>query len=281
MTTQVQPQDKTVTANGLKLHYLDWGTAGKPAMLLLHGLMSEAHCWDNVAPDLCRDYHVLALNQRGRGGSDWAPGGDYSIDAYSADLEGFAKALGLGPIILVGHSMGGRNAMAYVARNPMAVSKLVIVDIGPEIADSYMDRIAQLIDSIPTEFDSFDDVVKWQAQQALFASLSESGHRKRLKHSVKELPSGKLIWANDPEIRNQRRQRGATARDIWAEVPNITGPTLIMRGVDSIPLPRDMALRMEQEIPNARLVEIQRAAHMIYDENPEDFFLELHKFLAE
>ena len=280
MATQIQPQDKAVTANGLNLHYIDWGTAGKPTMVLLHGLMSEAHCWDDVAPVLRQDYHVLALDQRGRGGSDWSPDGDYSIDAYVADLAAFANALDLGHFILVGHSMGGRNAMAFTARYANMVTKLVIVDIGPVIPDSYMERIAVLLDASPEEFDSFDDVVKWQAQQSLFATLSESDIRRRLTHSVKELPNGKVVWSNDPVIRDQRRQRGVTAQDIWSEMGNIVIPTLIMRGVDSIPFPREMAQQMVQVIPNGELGEIQRAAHMIYDENPDDFFKALRDFLG-
>ena len=67
MTTRVKPQDMTVEANGLKLHYLDWGTAGKTPLVMLHGLRGHAHSWDDVSAALCSDYHVLALDQRGRG----------------------------------------------------------------------------------------------------------------------------------------------------------------------------------------------------------------------
>lgn len=108
MTTQVQPQDKTVFANGLNLHYLDWGTVGKPAMVLLHGLRGHAHSWDDFSGAVCQQYHVLALDQRGRGLSDWAKDGDYSTGAYVADLAAFCDALGLDSPVLVGHSMGGK-----------------------------------------------------------------------------------------------------------------------------------------------------------------------------
>ena len=78
MTTQVKPQSKTVSANGHTLHYLDWGNVGKPVALLVHGLRGHAHSWDDVSAALCDDFHVLALDQRGRGDSDWAKDGDYT-----------------------------------------------------------------------------------------------------------------------------------------------------------------------------------------------------------
>ena len=67
MTTQVQPKSRTVTANGINLHYLDWGREGAPPLVLLHGLRGHAHVWEDVAESLCDDYHVYALDQRGRG----------------------------------------------------------------------------------------------------------------------------------------------------------------------------------------------------------------------
>ena len=100
MALQVQPQDKTVTANGLKLHYLDWGTVGNPPMVLLHGLRGHAHAWDDFSAAMCEDYHVLALDQRGRGDSDWARDGVYITEAYVTDLLGFSTALGLDAFLL-------------------------------------------------------------------------------------------------------------------------------------------------------------------------------------
>src|SRR5437867_12468358 len=86
MALQVQPQDKTVMANGLKLHYLDWGSPDNPPMVLLHGLRGHAHSWDDFSAALCEDYHILALDQRGRGDSEWAKDGVYTTAAYVADL---------------------------------------------------------------------------------------------------------------------------------------------------------------------------------------------------
>src|SRR6266480_3897700 len=80
------PADGTTTLNGLRFHFLDWGTRGEPPVLLLHGGAQTAHSWDEVAPDLARDHHVLALDQRGHGDTDWAPEGRYRRDDFVADI---------------------------------------------------------------------------------------------------------------------------------------------------------------------------------------------------
>ena len=66
--------DKFSTVNGLRLHYLDWENPGAPTIVMLHGLRSYAHVWDGVARPLADGYRILALDQRGRGDSDWDPG---------------------------------------------------------------------------------------------------------------------------------------------------------------------------------------------------------------
>jgi len=203
MATSVQPKDKTVNVNGINLHYLDWGNEGKPRVLLLHGLRGHCHSWDDVSAEFCRDYHVLALDQRGRGESDWAPGGDYSSQSFVADLEGFCQALGLDSFILVGHSMGGRNGMAFAGRNAEKLQKFVIVDIGPDLDPKGSGRITQELIDVPEEFDSFEEVVTYQNKQNRFCS--EPVLRRRLTYATKELPNGKVGWRYDLQIREQRR----------------------------------------------------------------------------
>jgi hypothetical protein len=76
-----------VSTGGLKLHYLDWGTRGKRPLLLLHGGMQTAHSWDLTAVAMRRDRHVVAMDLRGHGDSDWSDDGDYSYATHGADIE--------------------------------------------------------------------------------------------------------------------------------------------------------------------------------------------------
>ena len=270
MTTQVQTQDKTVTVNGLNLHYLDWGTAGRPTMVLLHGLRGHAHSWDDVAEAIRPDYHVLALDQRGRGNSDWAKDSDYSTGAYVADLAAFADALNLDTFVLAGHSMGGRNSMAFAAKYPDRLQKLIIVDIGPVVDPRGATRIKEEINAVPETFDSFEAVVEYMSKQNRFAS--DAVLRRRLQYATTTLPDGKVGWRFDVAIREQSRQgTGAPSLDLWPELPKITCPTLIVRGTETDLLTLDVAQKMVETMPDATVVEIERAGHMGFEDKPADF----------
>ena len=279
MATSVQPKDKTVSVNGINLHYLDWGNEDKPKVLLLHGLRGHCHSWDDVSAEFCKDYHILALDQRGRGDSDWAPGGDYSSQSFVADLEGFCEAVGFDKFTLIGHSMGGRNSMAFAGNNADKLENLVIVDIGPDLDPKGSGRITQELINVPEEFDSFEDVYAYQSKQNRFCS--EPVLRRRLTYATKELPNGKLGWRYDLEIREQRRNNtGPKQPDLWVNLPGIECPVLIVRGSETDTLALETAEKMVEVLPVGRLVHVEKAAHMVFEDNPEGFIQALHEFLG-
>lgn len=280
MTTRIKPQDKTVNANGINIHYLDWGNPGKPNLVMIHGLRGHAHSWDDVSAAVCQDYHVLALDQRGRGETDWAKDGDYSTDAYVADLDAFCRALGMDRFILMGHSMGGRNSMTFAGKYPNKLEKLIIVDMGPEADPRGGRRITQEIIDVPEEFDSFEAVVEYMGKQSRFAS--DAVMRRRLQYATRELPGGKIGWRYDLAIREARRQGVSTPQaDLWPVLAQIPCPTLVVRGMETDLLPLEVAQRMVRELPQGQLVEIPKAGHMVFEDNPEDFITAVRKFLVK
>lgn len=279
MTTQVQPKSRTVTANGINLHYLDWGTEGQPPLVLLHGLRGHANVWADVAESLCADYHVYALDQRGRGDTDHAPGGDYSTEAFVADLLGFVDAIGLDKFVLFGHSMGGRNSMAFAGAHPERLERLCIVDIGPRIEATGGNRITEELRAIPPHFDTFEDALAHVQTGNRFAS--ESVMRRRLTGQTQQLPDGKLGWKFDPAIREQRiNGTAAPAADLWPALENITCPTLIVRGTETDLLTQETADRMVDTLAQGSMVNIERAGHMVFEDNPSDFIAAVKSWLA-
>ena len=278
MTTQVQPRDATVTTNGLNLHYLDWGNEGKTIVVLLHGLRGHGHSWDDFSAAICQDYQVLALDQRGRGETDWAKDGDYTTPAFVADLAGFCDAVGLDSFILVGHSMGGRNSMLFASQYPEKLKQLVLVDVGPDLDPRGSNRIAQEVINVPEEFDTFEDLFQYMNKQNRFAP--ERVMRRRLQYASKELPNGKFGWRYDREIRESRRRGDVTPTlDLWPALPKITCPTLIVRGTETDLLTPETAQRMVDTLPNGKLVEVEKAGHMVFEDNPEGFFDAVRPFL--
>ena len=280
MTTQVQPSSKTITANGINIHYLEWGAEGAPPLVLLHGLRGHARVWEDVAEALCGDYHVYALDQRGRGDTDHAPGGDYSTDAFVADLVGFLNAIGLDKFILFGHSMGGRNSMAFAGQYPERLERLCIVDIGPRIEPAGGNRITEELRNLPPQFDNFENALAHVQTGNRFAS--EAVMRRRLGGQTYETADGKISWKFDMVIREQRiNGTAAPAADLWPSLERITCPTLVVRGTETDLLTEETARQMIDTLAQGTLVEIQRAGHMVFEDNPADFIAAVKGWLAD
>src|ERR1700748_2952052 len=92
------------TSDGLRLNCLDYGGAGLPPLLFLHGGSAHAHWWDFVAPAFTDSFHVMALDQRGHGDSPWLREWAYGTRHYIADVSRIITEWKFGPPILVGHS---------------------------------------------------------------------------------------------------------------------------------------------------------------------------------
>src|SRR5687767_3906093 len=142
-----QPADRFVTVNGLRIHYVDWGSAEKPPLVLIHGLDRVARTFDHVAPHFTSRFRVIAIDMRGHGDSDWDPQARYVVEDHVTDLEGLVQQLGLRNITLWGNSTGGRVVQVFAGKHPELVSRVISEDVGPErpqqISDSYARRVKQ------------------------------------------------------------------------------------------------------------------------------------------
>lgn len=126
------PTSHSYISQRLKLHYVDWGNADAPPLLLVHGGRDHCRNWDWVAEKLRDRYHVIAPDLRGHGDSAWSPDGNYDMDAFVYDLAQLIHQLDLSPVTIVSHSMGGNVALRYTGLYPDTVSKLVAIEgLGP------------------------------------------------------------------------------------------------------------------------------------------------------
>src|SRR3982751_2832409 len=151
------PVDREVTVNGLKIHYLDWGSPEKPPLILLHGIARTAHTFDHVAPHFTASYHVLAIDMRGHGDSAWDPQGSYVVEDYVKDIAALIAQLKLRDIILWGNSTGGRVAQMIAGQSPDLVRAVIVEDVGPErpreVSNRRADRMAKEADGWATADD--------------------------------------------------------------------------------------------------------------------------------
>lgn len=266
-----------LSVGGVRLHYVDWGSAGAPPLLFLHGLSSHAHTFDPFAPLFLPRFHLLALDQRGHGESDWSPEG-YDGERFVADLEAFVEALGLNRLTLIGHSMGARNAWNFAARRPERMERLVLVDLGPEIERQGMERMRS--SPAPESFASRDEAFRFMRQAN--PRPSDDMLILRLLHNLKRGPDGRWVWRYDPALRDpQRARRAATdGEEAWAALARIPCPTLVVRGAESDLLSQEVAERMALVLPQGRLVVIPGAGHTVPADRPREFAAALAEFLG-
>jgi len=277
-TTKMMPKDAYLDIKGLRLHYLDWGKSGKQPMMLLHGFMAHAHAWDEFVSGFRDRYHIIALDQRGHGDSQWSEDEAYSLDDHFSDIAYFIEVLDLKGFILVGHSMGGRNALFYTACHPQNVQKLVLVDARPADNVKASARLKHDLLHLPLQAGSLDEIA--QAIRTLYPSLSIDICHDLASHGYKEeVLGGPFVPKYDARMGFHSDQMGCITEDLWPFMKNVACPTLIVRGEESPFLSREDAQKMSVIIPKAEWVEIAQATHMPVQENPVVFKRVISDFL--
>lgn len=275
-----EPRQDRVAVGGVELAWCEWGSPAAPPVVLLHGITGDARTWDVLAETLAPSHRVLALDQRGHGDSAPAPDGDYGVATMARDLAGFVEALGLARFALVGLSMGGRVALAYAGEHGPRVARLVVVDIGPDIAPAGLQRVRGMMAGAPERLTSIEEAVQYI--KAANPRYDESALRERVHHGLRPLPDGGFTWKYDRALREM--MRSGTGRrdtvDLWAALPRIDCPTLLVRGAESDILSPDIAERMVDALPAGRLVEVAEAGHTVPGDQPLAFARLVREFLS-
>jgi esterase len=264
--------DRYVTVNGLRLHYLEWGVATKPAMILLHGIARHAHTFDHIADDFARDYHVLAVDMRGHGDSGWSPEGAYLVEDYVKDIEGLVRQLGIRRVTLLGNSTGGRVVQVFAGTHPDLVERLIVEDVGPErpqdIADSFARQVRQEADGWASE----DELVKQLVARS--QRTPEPLLRTYAHFGTKRREDGRLVWKRDPNL-----VKGFVVTELWQHISKITSPTLYVIGGASRIVPVATQERLKQTLPNVEIVTMPGLGHYPNEEDMPGFLSIVNRFL--
>jgi pimeloyl-ACP methyl ester carboxylesterase len=265
-------RDGTIKVDGRTIHYLDWGPEGKPAFILVHALGHSAHNYDHVAPLLNQRHRVIAIDLRGHGDSDWSPKGEYSVEDYVSDLHGLVTQLKLGPVTLIGCSIGGRVVQVYSGMYPDRVSKLIVLDVGPARPESTTRTLSGRIER---------EQQGWASEEELYASLRrnptrvpEEVHRNQVRYESKRLANGRVVWKYDPKVVN-----GLGPIELWDYVKKIKAPTLyVIGGRSRLVTPEEQ--RQLKTLPFAEVITIPEAGHYPQEDTPELFLAVVKAFLA-
>ena len=273
-----QPKNRRIEIGELKFHYLEWGSNTSQTILCLHGFLSQAYIWNSFAPTFIHDYRVLALNQRGHGGSDWSSDGAYSIDDHFVDIAQFIEILDLKDLILLGHSMGGRNALFYTACIPDRVKKLILVDSRPGNSDESISALKKLLDGFNFEADDLHTFL--QEAQTVYPHLPLKAGFDFVYAAGNRTSSDRTTTPYDPWLIIASHLADYSVEELWPFMESIPCPTLIVRGEHSIFISQEDADRMGRLIPKAKIVVIPQASHIPMIENPSVLNRAVHSFLG-
>jgi esterase len=261
--------------DGLTLHYVDWGGSGAP-LVMLHGLSGHARTWDHTAAALSDRYRVLALDQRGHGDSDWAP--QYGLRPMAKDLLAWLDALDLSEVTLMGSSMGGLVSFVFAAAHPERVGRMVIMDIGPELARAGSANVTSSL-AANDVFSSEDEA--FAQARAANPRPTDATLRHRVRHNLRKLPDGTLTYKYDKELRrNPRALFDHTPDELWAAWRAVSCPVLLVRAADSDVLAADTAQRMLAENPNVSFASIPDCGHSITLDRPDGLLEVVAPWLA-
>lgn len=269
-----------------RFHFLQWGPADEavaraaPSILVLHGSNQSAHSWDLVSLHLADRFNVFALDQRGHGDSEWSRDSDYSSEAMGLDAAAFIDAIGLDHLYVVGHSMGGQNAMRLALAHPERVSRLVLVDIGPEVSADGASSIRRFV----TETREFDDLEHFVARVQAYDPYRSREHIERtVKYNLIRRADGKYISKHDhgPRLAATGEHRRRGDRFSLDDVRHLPMPLLLIRGADSNVLEADAAVRFADAVPDGRLITVPTAGHNVQSQNTAGFLEALVPFLTD
>lgn len=282
-SNELQPApytDTFVNVAGLKLHVQDYGGAGKPPMLCVHGGAAHAHWFDFVAAGFAADYHVRAFDQRGHGDSEWdkSPTPDYSYQRYAADLNELAEKLDLRDFILVGHSMGGVvstvYAGTYAGTNAGRAKAFILIDstiaMPPE-------RIADMNARGNREGRSYADQTEFLANYKVRPAGSTAAPevvRHLALNSGRQGEDGRWRYKFDRNVYGMRERM-----DSFPHWNNIKIPALLMKGSRSERITPEIIAGVKSRAPQIDVAEVADSDHHVTLDNPQGFVQAVNKFL--
>ena len=277
----VVPETFHYQGDGVQLTGDRWASGGPgEIVVLLHGGGQTRHSWDRTAERLAgAGSTAVTIDARGHGDSDWHPDHDYSIDGFVGDLLAFVATLDRTPV-LVGASLGGITSLVAAGEHPGLAKGLVLVDVVVSVERAGVERIKNFLTAHHDGFASLEDVAA--AIEVYNPVRRRSRNLDGLRKNVRQHDDGRWYWHWDPEfISNNDEPHRRTRRERLRHAAScITIPTLIVRGLQSDVVSDAGLADMKRLVPQAQIVQVQQAGHMVAGDDNDVFATRLAEFLS-
>jgi len=259
---------------GLWLSCIDYGGEDGVPVLLMHGAAAHSRWWDFTAPAFAERYHVLALDRRGHGDSQWSDSAHYEIEDYMADTHAVISNWGLGSPFLVEHSGGGLPSIMYAARYPQNVRGLALLETRPVYDEAMLARMRNREERAPRTFASLE-----QARRSFRLTPPTVGAPPEMVehlslHSFRRLRGGR--WINKLDRRTGRRLHPFDGIE-WMR--KVRCPVLVVRAGRSTMVEPEASEKLAAAARRGSLVEIPNAEHQVILDSVDDVVRILREFL--
>ncbi len=247
-------------------------TGDGPPLVILHGLFGSARNWRAIARGLAGRRRVWSLDLRNHGDSPWDP--DMSYESMAGDIRAFMEAQGIAGAAVLGHSMGGKAAMALALAHPDLLGALVVVDVAPVTRPPELRAYARAMAALDLSLVSR----RAEADRLLAGAIGDRRIRGFLLQNL-VMRDGAPAWRlNLAAIDRQMEAIGGFPEHLLAN--HYDGPTHFITGAESgyvKPEHRALILRL---FPATTLSVIAGAGHWVHAEKPESFQRAVERFLS-
>lgn len=259
------------SVNGVRINVMDEGE-GHP-ILFLHGLGGCWRDWEPQLDALSDRYRCVVVEHRGHGRSE-ATSGRYSTELFAGDAARLCEQLGIEHAYVVGLSMGGLIAQQLALAEPNLVDALVLCDTGAAMLPRMAEALAEIARGVRDE--GFPDSRGVVASTSLAWSDHTIAHQPHVARS-----NQREAESTDPDVW-ARAAFAVIEHDTRADLDRITAPTLLVWGEEDglIPLKRASGVLLDG-LPDARLVTIPDAGHVVNLEQPTAFDEAIVGFFGE
>jgi pimeloyl-ACP methyl ester carboxylesterase len=256
------------------LHVTELGESGS-TVAFCHGLFGQGKNWTQIGEELARDHRVLLLDMPNHGRSAWVDSLDY-LDLADRVAGVFSAE---DPVTLVGHSMGGKIAMALSLRRPELVERLCVVDVSP-VTYSNTREFTGYVDAM-RGLDLTALERRGDADERLRADVPNDTVRSFLLQNLRRDGDSWRWQVNLEALGEHLGELGGWPEERLADAPPYDGRVLWVGGDRSDYVSEEYTDAMDRWFPRNRRVTIKGAGHWVHSEQPETFVAVIRRFLGD